>query len=79
MAGMVITVGGKPGGGERYKPSESSDMEEGDGAWETGFSAFQSALKSGDAVKAKKAFRLMQAACEGEGEDEEEAPTSERM
>lgn len=80
MAGMVITVGGKPGGGERYKPSESSDMEgEGDDAFKVGFAALASALESSDAVKGKKAVRLILAALKGEDEDEEEAPTSERM
>jgi hypothetical protein len=43
-------------------------MNEGD-PFETGFSAFRSALKSGDAMKAKKAFRLMKEAC---GDDDEE-------
>ncbi len=57
--GLLAILGGKPSGEE---------MNEGD-PFETGFSAFRSALKSGDAMKAKKAFRLMKEAC---GDDDEE-------
>lgn len=71
MKGLAILVGkGKPEAdeeptSERYKPSEEED--EGD-EFGMGFEAFRSALKSGDATKAKKAFRLMKEACDDDEE-----------
>ena len=58
--GLLAILGGKPSGEEMG--------DEGD-PFETGFASFRSALKSGDAMKAKKAFRLMKEAC---GDDDEE-------
>jgi hypothetical protein len=58
--GLLAILGGKPSGEEMG--------DEGD-PFETGFSAFRSALKSGDAMKAKKAFRLMKEACGGDDEE----------
>lgn len=53
------------GGGE--SPMEESETD----PFEQGFRAFRGAMKSGDAMKAKKAFRLMKEACgdDDEGED----------
>jgi hypothetical protein len=42
------------------------DAEGEDDPFETAFMAFRSALKTGDAMKAKKAFRLMKESCEEE-------------
>jgi len=48
-------------------------MEDGqeEDPFETAFLAFRSALKSGDAKKAKRAFRLMSEACDAEEDDED--------
>ena len=59
--GLLAILGGKPSGEEMGDESDP---------FETGFASFRSALKSGDAMKAKKAFRLMKEAC-GDDDDEE--------
>ena len=62
--------GGKGGGLlALISGGESPGMDDEGDPFETGFASFRSALKSGDAMKAKKAFRLMKEAC---GDDDEE-------
>jgi len=53
------------GGGDPSEESESDPFEQ-------GFKAFRGALKSGDAMKAKKAFRLMKEACDEDSDEDEE-------
>lgn len=57
---LALISGGEP----------SEEMESESDPFEQGFRAFRGALKSGDAMKAKRAFRLMKEACGDEEEDE---------
>lgn len=71
MGGLAIVLGkDKPKMGADEEPTSerySASEEDGD-EFSTGFEAFRSAIKSGDAAKGKKALRLMMAACEDEEE-----------
>ena len=60
--GLLAILGGKPSGEE---------MEDEADPFEQGFKAFRGAMKSGDAVKGKKALRLMMKACEDDEEGDD--------
>lgn len=71
---LVVKLGGKPS--DTYKPStamgEGDDMEGEEDPFKAGFDAFRAAFKADDAGAARKAFRLMAAACEDDESDEDE-------
>lgn len=60
--GLLAILGG---GGE--SPMEESEAD----PFEQGFRAFRGAMKSDDAMKGKKALRLMMKACEDDDEGED--------
>ena len=58
--GLLAILGGKPSGEEMGDEADP---------FEQGFKAFRGAMKSGDAMKGKKALRLMMKACEDDDDE----------